>query len=246
MSEIMEVHHQPHTERKRLKHYLFEFLMLFLAISAGFFVENMREHFVEKKRAKVLAASLLTDLQKDTAQIGTLQKMRETKKLLLDSLYKMMRTPPEKIDQKTFYYLLHWTQYSLYFIQSTGTINQLKNAGYLRYFSGGQLLNHISEYDFIIQDFKGDENLELHWIFDKFVDFVELNFDTNIMDKMRMEDQYPTGMGVPQLNPDVLHRLNMIISHLRYQNRILNSQNEKLKTKTVEIMTYLHTEYHLK
>ena len=44
-TENMEVHHHPHVRHsKRWKDYLFEFLMLFLAVSAGFFVENQREH----------------------------------------------------------------------------------------------------------------------------------------------------------------------------------------------------------
>jgi hypothetical protein len=46
----MEVHHHPHVQlEKKWKNYLFEFLMLFLAVSAGFFVENLRENAAAKK-----------------------------------------------------------------------------------------------------------------------------------------------------------------------------------------------------
>jgi len=38
----MEAHPHTYTERKRLKHYLFEFLMLFLAVFCGFLAENFR------------------------------------------------------------------------------------------------------------------------------------------------------------------------------------------------------------
>lgn len=51
----MEVH--THTERKRWTHYLWEFLMLFLAVTLGFFVENQREHYVEHQRAQVYMQS---------------------------------------------------------------------------------------------------------------------------------------------------------------------------------------------
>jgi hypothetical protein len=51
----MEVHAHTHTERKKWTHYLWEFLMLFLAVTLGFFVENQREHYIEKKRAKEYA-----------------------------------------------------------------------------------------------------------------------------------------------------------------------------------------------
>ncbi len=54
----MEVHHHTAPKReKHFKHYLFEFLMLFLAISAGFLVENLREHYVENKREKEFISS---------------------------------------------------------------------------------------------------------------------------------------------------------------------------------------------
>ena len=46
----MEVHQHTHTPRKKWNHYLWEFLMLFLVVFAGFLAENWREHIVESKR----------------------------------------------------------------------------------------------------------------------------------------------------------------------------------------------------
>jgi len=43
----MEVHTHTHTARKKWTHYLWEFLMLFLAVFAGFLAEDQREHIVE-------------------------------------------------------------------------------------------------------------------------------------------------------------------------------------------------------
>ena len=39
----MEVHHHPHVEKKNFKQYFLEFLMIFLAVTLGFFAENVRE-----------------------------------------------------------------------------------------------------------------------------------------------------------------------------------------------------------
>jgi hypothetical protein len=44
------------------KHYLFEFLMLFMAVTLGFIVENFREHIVEHKRATQFLQSMLVDV----------------------------------------------------------------------------------------------------------------------------------------------------------------------------------------
>src|SRR6187551_1122786 len=65
----MEVHHHSHTERKKWHHYFFEFLMLFLAVFAGFLAENWREHVVEHQRAKQYAKTLLKDLSSDTTEL---------------------------------------------------------------------------------------------------------------------------------------------------------------------------------
>src|SRR6187200_1059208 len=66
----MEVHHHSHKSGKKWTHYFWEFLMLFLAVFCGFLAENQREHFIEHKREKQYAASLLEDLRKDTADLN--------------------------------------------------------------------------------------------------------------------------------------------------------------------------------
>src|SRR5689334_21556703 len=103
----MEVHHHSNSsiKEKHFRHYLFDFLMLFLAVSAGFFVENIREHYVEKKRARELGASLIKDMQKDTAQLSWLQHFGALKRGRLDSLYELLNQPFSKIPSRSFYRL---------------------------------------------------------------------------------------------------------------------------------------------
>lgn len=55
----MEVHHHSHTARKKFTHYLWEFLMLFLAVFCGFLAENIREHRVEHAREAQFIKSLV-------------------------------------------------------------------------------------------------------------------------------------------------------------------------------------------
>ena len=61
----MEVHQHSHTPRKKWTHYFWEFLMLFLAVTLGFFVENQREHYIEAKREKQYIQSFYEDLTAD-------------------------------------------------------------------------------------------------------------------------------------------------------------------------------------
>ena len=76
----MEVHQHSHTPRNKWTHYFWEFLMLFLAVTLGFFVENQREHYVEKKRAKQFAQAMVKDLERDTVLTTAIQLMALLKK----------------------------------------------------------------------------------------------------------------------------------------------------------------------
>ncbi len=47
-------HHLHHAPGKRIWHYFYEFLMLFLAVFCGFLAENFREHCRCELKANVL------------------------------------------------------------------------------------------------------------------------------------------------------------------------------------------------
>jgi hypothetical protein len=65
----MEVHAHTHSARKKWTHYLWEFLMLFLAVFCGFLAENFREHLLEHQREKKYMISFVEDLETDTTEL---------------------------------------------------------------------------------------------------------------------------------------------------------------------------------
>lgn len=56
--ESMEVHHHPQIEKKNLKEYLLEGLMIFMAVTMGFFAEKIRENITEHERAGRFSCTL--------------------------------------------------------------------------------------------------------------------------------------------------------------------------------------------
>jgi hypothetical protein len=70
----MEVHHHPQLEHKPKpwKEYLLEGLMIFLAVTMGFFAESLREHIANNEKEKQIVASLVRDIKKDTAKLNDL------------------------------------------------------------------------------------------------------------------------------------------------------------------------------
>ena len=63
----MEVHHHPKVEKKNFKEYFLEFLMIFLAVTLGFFAENIREGFSNREKEKDYMIEFVEDLKADTA-----------------------------------------------------------------------------------------------------------------------------------------------------------------------------------
>ena len=88
----MEVHHHAHTERKKWTHYFWEFLMLFLAITLGFFVENQREHFIEHREKKYIQ-NLVHDLARDTVNynFSIALRLKEKGKHITDHVSSILR-----------------------------------------------------------------------------------------------------------------------------------------------------------
>jgi|ERR1035437_3107463 hypothetical protein len=249
-TENMETHAQElhKAPGHGLKHYLFEFLILFLAVFCGFLAENYRENKVEHQRAQELVASLLEDLQHDTAQLNMLIKYRETKKLNLDSLNGLLQSPLETIDRNSFYSNLLYTTQIFLFNQASGTISQLKNAGYLRYFSDDKLIKMISDYEYQTQDFKLTESTELEWTSHKLIDFWALNLDNSmITERLYIINKHLEGTGISFYKPDGLRNLKAILNELDFFNHAMEYEVYPIQKKEAcKLMDYLHQQFHLK
>ena len=158
----MEVHHHSHTARKKWTHYFWEFLMLFLAVTLGFLVENQREHYIEGKRAKEYAGMLLEDLRKDTAMLAARKRLLLRSISQTDTLIDMVTRRDFKHIPADSFYLYNGS--AINFTTRRGfaeaTIEQLKSSGNLRYFSNLELKKKISEYDVVIREFNMLEELD--------------------------------------------------------------------------------------
>ena len=76
----MEVHHKDHLP-KNWKEYLTEFLMLFAAVTLGFFAENIREHQIESHRATVFLEQIKNDLKSDIRRLeNTVESVERSSK----------------------------------------------------------------------------------------------------------------------------------------------------------------------
>ena len=138
-------HHIHKAPGQGWKHYFFEFLMLFLAVFAGFLAENQREHIVEHQREKKFARRLLSDLRQDSLFFETRIKLLEERQEAHKRFLKIMTNPVRATDSavmRGFVPLLTGTSNDF----TTATYNQMKTSGSLRYIDNDNLTTSLQKY----------------------------------------------------------------------------------------------------
>ena len=132
---------------KRVKHYLFEFFMLFLAVFCGFIAENWREKMVEHQREKQYIRSIVEDLKSDTLQSGKVLARLKILQAGIDSVVVALASPEISNNSNKAYEL--WTKNMglEVFVSNDRTIQQLKNSGALRLIRNKAVSDSIMNYD---------------------------------------------------------------------------------------------------
>jgi len=83
----MEIHHHGHVhEQAKWKEYLFQFLMLFLAIFLSFWAENQRERSLEGHKEKEYIESLMTDIDNDYSKSRNISSAISVQVKTIDTL----------------------------------------------------------------------------------------------------------------------------------------------------------------
>jgi len=142
----MEVHAHTHTPRKKWTHYLWEFLMLFLAVFCGFLAENFREGQVEHHREKEYMRSLIQDLNADVKDIDANLELGAVVAEKLDSLVFVLN---EKDPNESAYDLYRLGSIAGRIVRvsfNDRTSSQLKNAGTMRLIRDADLSDSIQNY----------------------------------------------------------------------------------------------------
>jgi hypothetical protein len=141
-----EAHH-PKVENKNLKEYLLEGLMIFIAVTLGFFAESLREHLGDKAKEKEYVSSLARELKNDTVQYRKSLNTIVFLNSVLDSLYLNVK------EADNFNYVLvgKWNTpintIRIDYKPTLATIEQMKSSGSLRLVANNSISNKILEYE---------------------------------------------------------------------------------------------------
>ena len=244
----MEVHAHSHTERKKWTHYLWEFLMLFLAVFCGFLAENIREHAVERHREKQFIQSYLEDLKTDTATINRNILFRQKKGGQMDSLMLLLSSQKIKGYESDLYYLGRMLVRTTRFQPTDRTITQLKNSGSLRLIRNGQAADSMISYQKLVdylETNQDDDRIErraadplLSRIFNPFI------FDKMVaIDGIHRPDNNPP---LRSYDPNFFLDLAYEIGQIKGSNFLIESRLKLLYKKANDLIALLQKEYHLK
>lgn len=140
----MEVHHHSH-HPKKWKEYITEFVMLFAAVTLGFFAENLREVQVEKHREISYLKNVHEDLQLDFQTIDTVIAANTYRLAMLDSLFVSINNNTVT-NEEVYFYIRNLALRSTFESAHTG-FDQIKSAGGLRMVKNIEITNGIQQYE---------------------------------------------------------------------------------------------------
>lgn len=238
----MEIH--PHSNHHRPRFY--EFLMLFLAVTASFFVENIREYYIERHREKQFIESFILDLQTDTMQISKILVTNRNQLKGIDTVLTLLEKQDDKFMLgKLYVYTLSYLSSCEKMVPSDRTIAQLKNSGGMRLIRNTSVSDSIMEYSQSIENIK-DYNDFLYKFFYELIKTQDQILDFKMFRKFSL-NQIEADPKIDILKSEVTinHFYNEI---LRFGSTIQSYNNTliQMKSKAVVMMNYLEEAYHIK
>ncbi len=144
----MEVHHHPNVEKKNFKEYVLEFIMIFLAVTLGFFAESIRENLTDHSKEKEYVQSMIADLKNDTAMLRDIIDVNMRRVSGIDTFSALLNKTPLTVDDEKQLYILN-SRYASNVASmdwNDGTIRQLLTSGNLRLMSGQGVSDSIMNY----------------------------------------------------------------------------------------------------
>jgi hypothetical protein len=246
----MEVHHHTQTPRKKWTHYLWEFLMLFLAVFCGFLAENLREHFIEQRREKQYVISFIEDLKSDISNYNRQIRYRTISQNRADSLVILLLSPERNKHVDSIYVCVERVGRGNLFFYSDRTIQQLKNSGDMRLIRNQVASNLIMQYDQLVRDMQHFELIREE-ILTRFRETSSYILDAAIFYSMidtssEMSINKPKGNSkLFSDNPEIINRLCYWANRFRIANQQVIVKQTDLKNSAIRIMEFLRKVYKL-
>ena len=249
--ESMEVHHHPHVHhRKKWKDYFFEFLMLFIAVTLGFFVENVREHYIENQREKEYIKSFIEDLKTDTLSASSWIGILVERHMMMDSLtYLLSHSGTGTSSNNDLYYYARVVTKINFFKPSDRTITQLKNSGGLRLIRNQQASDSIMSYQQLLEDLqtnRGIEEKETEFLYPYLSKFFDPIIFETMVDKDGNTNRPVNNPPLRNVNQEQVNEFLFYLHQKKTSYIFAIAFLKDLRIKAGNIVRFLQQEYYLK
>jgi len=173
----MEVHHPHHpTHKKKWSEYITEFVMLFAAVTLGFFAENYREHSIIDHRMQENYAAIIVDLEQDNLKIDSIFTEAQSGINLITLSHVLYKYKTGVLSEKelidSIYNIKTIPIYTTLFVNNS-TFKNMQSSGLLSYVDNKELKTNLSYYYEVIFKRLNDNN--------KLFDDVGINYLNNYL-----------------------------------------------------------------
>jgi len=163
-TEEMEVHHHPHVEKKNLKEYLLEGLMIFIAVTMGFFAENIREHFADVRIEKEYLSTYKQQLLINKEQLLDLKDLIVGYRPVVDSLADLFFQKSENKDLIKTARLVSKSKVLIMTTIDMDAYQQLVNSGGFKYIHNIALKDTMARYADAIKELENANSFMLNYV----------------------------------------------------------------------------------
>jgi hypothetical protein len=208
-----------------------EFLMVFAAITLGFFADNQREKWGETARGVQYAQRLVEDLDLDSIRMEEVKANYDLKELQINTLIPLMQSGLEEkpfLDSLFAYFTLPGSGSlvtGISFVENMATRDELKS-GNMRLIRSDSIVRHLSVYTRKEQIFMGNQTryrekrLELLGLIEEVYDMPRLGLD-------KLQRKKPEPHLLP-LDPKQLRKVSNAVANLQGMLNNLESNVETI------------------
>jgi hypothetical protein len=233
----MEVHHHPdlHHNKRRFTEYFLEFLMIFLAVTMGFFAESIREHYTEKTNTREYLESYRDELLQQQKIFANYKRIFQKKVVVCDTVKNIFYNHEEnkKIDV-----LERLMVPALILIDppfNTSSYDQIVSSGALRYINNINLRDSMAAYKGLIETTRNYNNHLLQSIINntlligKLEDFHDM-VSTDTSQSYDLRQHYPVISPFAELS---IQDRNELVSF--YESYIVMAQSNLRRLKILNV-----------
>ena len=236
-----------HTGKKKLKDYLLEGLMIFVAVVMGFLAENVREGIGNREKEGQYMRSYIKNLQQDSMILERNIFDNNRKMSYLDSMISFSRKDISTVSNRVafYYFCIHTIGYYSEFSNNDATFLQLTYSGGLRLIKKDHVADSIAEYAARLKNIYGAEGLYAKATEDATRAAHEVLDFTVVYDSLYFKLDHPTGVFIPLITEDK-QKMKLLLNKISFERGATENyvnQLNSLKPFLAAFIGYLKERY---